>query len=515
MMKSAEKRSNSYASSSLIPKQMHKIRFGPRVFERAEDEHETPADAGSPLFKCNLMNIPVYPPAQRKEAKDNEKVQAETIGRGLMPVVQMVGNIAIGENKMAQGKFLPIQRKVPCLSCNLMNIPAYPPVEKQVAPKPNLTGMPDKLKDGVESLSGIDMSYVRVYSNSDKPAKLRAQAYTQGCEIYLGPGQEKHLPHEAWHVVQQRRGIVKPTIQTKTGIRLNDNPLLEEEADRMGGKALQYKATIASPVRISKGLDDVVQCNSFEDFNTYEEAKNATKYSWKLLDSQKNDKIGNHFQREFDESQRDEIYKVNKAYYKKPYIVSDSDGTTELSNIDIATVANVDHRYPRSKNGTNNYTNAAVISAISNIRKGNSLLMASEPETALNHYKKLSSHSAFGDGKVCHQCEFSSEQREAIFEANRDHYGMLTSDEDGTTPLIQIDTGRIAHVDHILARSEGGTNYYFNAQVLPASENIHKSGKKNKSLDLDFNVSQMSLVNYYKAKQGGKITGSAIDNIME
>lgn len=35
--------------------------------------------------------------------------------------------------------------------------------------------------------------------------------YSQGTDIHIGPGQEKHLPHEAWHVVQQKQGRVKPT----------------------------------------------------------------------------------------------------------------------------------------------------------------------------------------------------------------------------------------------------------------------------------------------------------------
>ncbi len=49
-------------------------------------------------------------------------------------------------------------------------------------------------------------------------------------------GQERHLPHEAWHVVQQKQGRVKPTIQAQ-GISLNNNEGLEREADRMGGVA--------------------------------------------------------------------------------------------------------------------------------------------------------------------------------------------------------------------------------------------------------------------------------------
>ncbi|HET7795918.1 MAG TPA: DUF4157 domain-containing protein, partial [Rhizobacter sp.] len=69
---------------------------------------------------------------------------------------------------------------------------------------PNRTGMPDTLKAGIESLSGQDMSDVRVHRNSDKPGQLNALAYAQGNDIHLAPGQEQHLPHEAWHVVQQR-----------------------------------------------------------------------------------------------------------------------------------------------------------------------------------------------------------------------------------------------------------------------------------------------------------------------
>ena len=45
------------------------------------------------------------------------------------------------------------------------------------------------------------MDDVNVHYNSNKPAQLQAHAYAQGTDIHLGPGQEKHLPHEAWHVV--------------------------------------------------------------------------------------------------------------------------------------------------------------------------------------------------------------------------------------------------------------------------------------------------------------------------
>jgi hypothetical protein len=99
--------------------------------------------------------------------------------------------------------------------------------------KENNTGMPDTLKAGVESLSGIDMSDVRVHYNSSKPAEVGALAYTQGTDIHVAPGQERHLLHEAWHVVQQKQGRVRPTMQLKD-VAVNDDMELEREADVMG-----------------------------------------------------------------------------------------------------------------------------------------------------------------------------------------------------------------------------------------------------------------------------------------
>ncbi|WP_234030544.1 DUF4157 domain-containing protein [Undibacterium sp. 14-3-2] len=106
------------------------------------------------------------------------------------------------------------------------------------APKPNNTGLPDNLKSGVESLSGMSMDHVKVHYNSSQPAQLNAHAYAQGSKIHVAPGQERHLPHEAWHVVQQAQGRVQPTMQMKAGVPVNDDAGLEAEADLMGAKAL-------------------------------------------------------------------------------------------------------------------------------------------------------------------------------------------------------------------------------------------------------------------------------------
>lgn len=98
--------------------------------------------------------------------------------------------------------------------------------------------LPDGLRSGVERLSGVGMASVRVHYNSARPAQLKAHAYAQGRDIYLGPGQENHLPHEAWHVAQQAQGRVRPTVQMKSGVPINDDKSLEHEADVMGARAM-------------------------------------------------------------------------------------------------------------------------------------------------------------------------------------------------------------------------------------------------------------------------------------
>jgi hypothetical protein len=95
----------------------------------------------------------------------------------------------------------------------------------------------------MENLSGMSLDDVKVHRNSDKPAQLQAHAYAQGNDIHLASGQEKHLPHEAWHVVQQKQGRVKPTVQMKGNVNINDDAGLEKEADMMGAKAVQFRST--------------------------------------------------------------------------------------------------------------------------------------------------------------------------------------------------------------------------------------------------------------------------------
>ena len=101
---------------------------------------------------------------------------------------------------------------------------------------PNHTCLPDGLKAGVEALSGRSLGGVSVHFGSPEPARINAHAFTRGADIHLAPGQERHLPHEAWHVVQQAEGRVHPTMHV-AGVGLNDDAGLEREADARGAAA--------------------------------------------------------------------------------------------------------------------------------------------------------------------------------------------------------------------------------------------------------------------------------------
>jgi hypothetical protein len=134
-------------------------------------------------------------------------------------------------------------------------------------------GLPHQLQQDVEALSGVSMVDTLVHYNSSAPAQIGALAYAKGNQIHLGPGQEKHLPHEAWHVVQQKQGRVKPTLQAK-GLAINDSLALETEADVMGQRTVQLKTTanLPSTSLSNPGLDtsNVVQRKIGFEFQAYD-----------------------------------------------------------------------------------------------------------------------------------------------------------------------------------------------------------------------------------------------------
>jgi hypothetical protein len=139
--------------------------------------------------------------------------------------------------------------------------------DQPIQKKENKTGLPDDLKSGMEDLSGISLNDVKVHRNSDRPAQFQADAYAQGTDIHISPGHERELPHEAWHVVQQKQGRVKPTKQLmsqgatpstakENAVNINDDAGLEQEADALGMKALD------SPIQQESVLSDHVIGNT-------------------------------------------------------------------------------------------------------------------------------------------------------------------------------------------------------------------------------------------------------------
>lgn len=161
-------------------------------------------------------------PAVQMMAEEEEPLQ------GKFDTVQKTGT---EEEEPLQGKFDTIQKLGTQEEEPLQG--KFKPIQK----KENNTGLPDNLKSGVENLSGYAMDDVKVHYNSSQPAQLNALAYAQGTDIHVAPGQERHLPHEAWHVAQQKQGRVQATMQMKEGVPVNDDAGLENEADVMGAKA--------------------------------------------------------------------------------------------------------------------------------------------------------------------------------------------------------------------------------------------------------------------------------------
>jgi len=135
--------------------------------------------------------------------------------------------------KKEETSLSPLQQKSEARSMPAVDTGIHFTIQK----KENKTGLPDQLKSGIENLSGHAMDDVKVHYNSSQPAQLNAHAYAQGSQIHIAPGQEKHLPHEAWHVVQQKQGRVRPTKHLKSSVAINDDTGLEKEADVMGAKA--------------------------------------------------------------------------------------------------------------------------------------------------------------------------------------------------------------------------------------------------------------------------------------
>ena len=228
-----------------------------------------------------------------------QKVEEEEPLQGKFQTIQKVE-----EEEPLQGKFQIIQKveeEEPLQG-------KFETVQKVEVPKnTNQNGLPGNLKSGIEQLSGYSMDDVKVHYNSSQPAQLQALAYAQGTDIHIAPGQEKHLPHEAWHVAQQKQGRVKPTLQMKTGVPVNDDAGLENEADVMGAKAtdLGTREQSNSSLQLKQSESSVAQLATPEEEAAAFAKKNSGLISmvtnasavlgdgvWKELETNKTDMLG-------------------------------------------------------------------------------------------------------------------------------------------------------------------------------------------------------------------------------
>jgi hypothetical protein len=99
-------------------------------------------------------------------------------------------------------------------------------------------------------VSGVRLDDVRVHLNSPRPSEFGALAYAHGTEVHIAPGAEEHLPHEIWHVVQQKLGRVQATGRAR-GFATNTDPNLEQEAH---GMAAALSSPWATPQASGDGL---------------------------------------------------------------------------------------------------------------------------------------------------------------------------------------------------------------------------------------------------------------------
>lgn len=114
----------------------------------------------------------------------------------------------------------------------------------------NRTGIPDSMLLRAETLSGLSLRDVRTHYNSGIPAGLGALAVAQNPHIYLGPSQEGHLGHELGHIIQQKRGVVRPQFRMG-GRQINASPYLERDAESWGGRL----GAVSVPVQLMAAPD--------------------------------------------------------------------------------------------------------------------------------------------------------------------------------------------------------------------------------------------------------------------
>lgn len=106
--------------------------------------------------------------------------------------------------------------------------------------------LPADIRAHHEAASGVSLHDAQVFRNSPIPERWSAEALTFRNRVFLGPGKERHLAHEAWHVVQQKRNAVHADFRIG-GTGVNTSARFENEADRMGARAEAWRGAEVMP----------------------------------------------------------------------------------------------------------------------------------------------------------------------------------------------------------------------------------------------------------------------------
>ena len=343
--------------------------------------------------------------------------------------------------------------------------------------------IPEPVRAPLERALGADLSGVRVHADARADQlnrALRSRAFTSGQDIFF------------------RRGAYLP--------------------ERPAGAAL-LAHEVAHVLQQAAAPAGMVQCFRPEDFESLDEAQNTPygEHLYKQLD----DPISEHVGQPFSPAQRNNIYATNARAHQGE-LRSETDPWQELFLQNTDETPHVDHRFPKSKQGSNSFANAAVLSAATNISKGNRITDTGHdpaPAEALAPYQDFGTQpqqypypSTVGPGRL-----YSNDQRDAIYAANRRYYqryyndGEIHSDLAGHEALFGNDSSQIPHVDHITPKVDGGTNYYFNARVISAEENLEKGGGDRPLIGFgrkeryDYPVSEMNLVEYFDYRRTGQL----------
>lgn len=132
--------------------------------------------------------------------------------------------------------------------------------------EPNLTGIPLRIKNAWEAATGVYFGDVRLHYNSSLPEKLNCEAFAKGDHIYFRTGQQDKLNHELGHLWQQKIQMI-PSTKTIRGQLVNDDPKLEEAADRKAAEVSRFPGEKkTAPLIRLHAKSQIAQCKVGAEF---------------------------------------------------------------------------------------------------------------------------------------------------------------------------------------------------------------------------------------------------------